>query len=86
MQKKMSESDTEINNVKVDFIKDDMTNLKKTMTSKDNADKIEMMNKIADIAELILYFNNEINWLINFNTKPNAQQNTNFLSSIESRK
>ena len=68
----MSESDTEINNVKVDFIKDDMTNLKKTMTSKDNADKIEMMNKIADIAELILYFNNEINWLINFNTKPNA--------------
>ena len=86
MQKKMSESDTEINNVKVDFIKDDMTNLKKTMTSKDNADKIEMMNKIADIAELILYFNNEINWLINFNTKPNAQQNINFLSSIESRK
>ena len=78
MQKKMSESDTEINNVKVDFIKDDMT--------KGDADKIEMMNKIADIAELILYFNNEINWLINFNTKPNAQQNTNFLSSIESRK
>ena len=78
MQKKMSESDTEINNVKVDFIKDDMT--------KGDADKIEMMNKIADIAELILYFNNEINWLINFNAKPNAQQHTNFLSSIESRK
>ena len=78
MQKKMSESDTEINNVKVDFIKDDMT--------KGDADKIEMMNKIADIAELILYFNNEINWLINFNAKPNAQQHINFLSSIESRK
>ena len=78
MQKKMSESDTEINNVKVDFIKDDMT--------KDDADKIEMMNKIADIAELILYFNNEINWLINFNAKLNAQQHTNFLSSVESRK
>ena len=60
----MSESDTEINNVKVDFIKDDMT--------KGDADKIEMMNKIADIAELILYFNNEINWLINFNAKLNA--------------
>ena len=27
--------------------------------SKDDADKIEKVNKIADIAELILYFNNE---------------------------
>ena len=54
-------SDTGSNKVKVDFIKNDMTNLKKDIenVSKDGVDKIEKMNKIADIVELILYFNNE---------------------------
>ena len=54
-------SDTGSNKVKVDFIKNDMTNLKKDIenVSKDGVDKIEKMNKIADIVELILYFNDE---------------------------
>ena len=54
----MNEGDTENNKVKVNFIKD---NLKKDIEnlSKDDVDKIEEMNKIADIAELIIYFNNE---------------------------
>ena len=54
-------SDTDSNKVKVDFIKNDMTNLKKDIEnmSKDGVDKIEKMNKIADIVELILYFNDE---------------------------
>ena len=70
MYKKLNEEDTENNQVKVDFIKDDMTQKmlyqKKTLSkkdivhvSKDDVDKIEKMNKIADIVELILYFNNE---------------------------
>ena len=54
----MNEVDTENNKVKVNFIKD---NLKKDIEnlSKDDVDKIEEMNKIADIAELVIYFNNE---------------------------
>ena len=38
-----------------------MTNLKKDIenASKDEAEKIETLNKIKDIVELILYFNNE---------------------------
>ena len=70
MYKQLNEEDTENNQVKVDFIKDDMTQKmfyqKKTLSkkdienaSKDDVDKIEKMNKIADIVELILYFNNE---------------------------
>ena len=57
----MNEEDTENNQVKVDFIKDDLTDLKENIenASKDDVDKIEKMNKIADIVELILYFNNE---------------------------
>ena len=57
----MSETDTEINKVKLNFIKDDMANLSKVIenVSKDDVDKIEKMNKIVDIAELILYFNNK---------------------------
>ena len=48
MYKQLKEEDTENNQVKVDFIKDDMTDLKK-----------DIENTIADIVELILYFNNE---------------------------
>ena len=61
MYKGLNKADTENNKVKVDFIKDDMINLKKDIenSSKDDVDKIEKMNKIADIAERILYFNNE---------------------------
>ena len=61
MYKRLNEEDTENNQVKVDFIKDDMTDLKENIenASKDDVDKIGKMNKIADIVELILYFNNE---------------------------
>ena len=70
MYKQLNEEDTENNQVKVDFIKDDMTQKmfyqKKTLSkkdienaSKDDVDKIEKMNKIADIVELILYFNSK---------------------------
>ena len=61
MYKGLNKADTENNKVKVDFIKDDMINLKKDIenASKDDVDKIEKMNKIADIVERILYFNNE---------------------------
>ena len=61
MYKQLNEEDTENNQVKVDFIKDDMTDLKEDIenASKDDVDKIEKMNKIPDIVELILYFNNE---------------------------
>ena len=61
MYKGLNKADTENNKVKVDFIKDDMINFKKDIenASKDDVDKIEKMNKIANIAERILYFNNE---------------------------
>ena len=61
MYKQLNEEDTENNQVKVDFIKDDMTDLKEDIenASKDDVDKIEKMNKIPDIVELILYINNE---------------------------
>ena len=70
MYKQLNEEDTENNQVKVGFIKNDMTQKKfyqkKTLSkkdienaSKDDVGKIEKMNKIADIFEFILYFNNE---------------------------
>ena len=60
MYKKLNETDTENNKVKVNFIKNDMTNFKKDIenASNDNVDKIEKMNT-ANIVELIFYFNNE---------------------------
>ena len=61
MYKQLNEEDTENNQVKVDFIKDDMTDLKEDIenASKDDVDKIEKMDKIADVVEHILYLNNE---------------------------
>ena len=61
MYKKLREADTENNKVKKDFIKDDVVNLKKDIenVSKDDVDKIKEMNKIADIVELIIYFNED---------------------------
>ena len=61
MYKKLREADTENNKVKTDFIKDDVVNLKKDIenVSKDDVDKIKEMNKIADIVELIIYFNED---------------------------
>ena len=60
MYKKLNETDTENNKVKVNFIKNDMTNFKKDIenASNDDVDKIEKMNT-ANIVELIFYFNNE---------------------------
>ena len=61
MYKKLNEEDIENNKVKVNFIKNDLTDLKKDIGNapKDDVDKIEKMNKVADIVELILYHNNE---------------------------
>ena len=61
MYKKLNETDTENNKVKVNFLKDDMTNFKKDIenASNDDVDKIEKMNKIANIVEHIFHFNNE---------------------------
>ena len=54
--KHMKEKDT-----RVELIKSELIDLKKDIgnTSKDDVNKIEEMNKIADIAKLILYFNND---------------------------
>ena len=51
---------TEKHNIQVNLIKSGLIDLQKDIgnTSKDDVNKIEEMNKIADIAELILYFNN----------------------------
>ena len=59
MYKQLNEEDTENNQVKVDFIKDDMIDLKEDIENASRDDKIEKMNTIADTVELILYFNNE---------------------------
>ena len=61
MYKELNKTEAETNKVKVHFIEDDMTNLKKDIenASKDEAEKIETLNKIKDIVELILYFNSE---------------------------
>ena len=52
---------TEKHDTQVHLIKSDLIHLQKDIenTSKDDVNKIEEMNKIADIAELILYFNND---------------------------
>ena len=51
----------EKHNALVNLINSGLFDLKKDIenTSKDDVNKIEEMNKIADIAELILYFNND---------------------------
>ena len=59
MYKQLNEEDTENNQVKVDFIKDDMNDLKEDIENASRDNKIEKMNTMADIVELILYFNNE---------------------------
>ena len=52
---------TEKHDIQVHLIKSDLIDLQKDIenTSKDDVNKIEEMNKIADIAKLILYFNND---------------------------
>ena len=52
---------TKKHNIQVNLIKSGLIDLQKDIenTSKDDVNKIEEMNKIADIAELILYFNND---------------------------
>ena len=56
MYKKLNKEDTENNKVKVNFIENDLIDLKKDIGNapKDDVDKIEKMNKVADIVELIL--------------------------------
>ena len=52
---------TERHNIQVNLIKSSLINLKEDTenTSKDDVNKIEEMNKIVNIVELILYFNEE---------------------------
>ena len=52
---------TEKHNIQVNLIKSGLIDLQKDIenTSKDDVNKIEEMNKIADIVELILNFNND---------------------------
>ena len=59
--RKLNEVDTENNIVKVNFIKVYFTDSKKYIENapKYDVDKIEKMNKIVDIVETILFFNNE---------------------------
>ena len=69
---------TESHNIEVNLIKSDLIDLKKDIgnASKDDVNKIEETNKIADIVELILDLNERNyrrTWLKNFNTKPNAK-------------
>ena len=48
-------------NIQADLIKSGLIDLQKDIenTSKDDVNKVEEMNKIVDIAELILYYNND---------------------------
>ena len=59
--KELSEADKEINKVKVDFIKNSITCLKKAIENvpKDDVLKIEENKKIIRIAERILEFNRQ---------------------------
>ena len=52
---------TERHNIQVSLIKSSLIDLKRDIgnTSKNDVNKIEKMNKIADILELILYLNND---------------------------
>ena len=52
---------TERHNIQVNLIKSSLTDSKKETenVSKDDVNKIEEMNKIVDIVELILYVNND---------------------------
>ena len=52
---------TERNNIQVSLIKSELSDLKKDIgnPSKDDVGRIGKMNKIADIVELIFYFNEE---------------------------
>ena len=62
MYKNLNESiNTEINKIQTELIKNALTNLKKDTENKpkDNANKIEENNKVIDIVEYILYFNEE---------------------------
>lgn len=57
----VKQKNTERNNIQVSLIKSELSDLKKDIgsASKDDVGRIEKMNKIADIVELILYFNEE---------------------------
>ena len=61
MYESLSKADTETSKIKVDFIKNSVTSLKKVIEkmSRDDVDKTEKMNEIADIVELILYIKEE---------------------------
>ena len=62
MYKELSERENaEINQIKVDSIKKALTELQEIVgyTPKNNKVKIEEMNKIADIVEPILYYNQQ---------------------------
>ena len=57
----MTQKTQKKHNVQVNLLKRGLTDLKKDIgnTSKDHINKIEKMNKLVDIVELILYFNGD---------------------------
>ena len=77
MHKKLSETKEEVNEVRVDSIKEVLSKLQRIIdyTSKYKEFKFEENEKIIDIVERILYFN-QLNqwkyWTENTSTKPNA--------------
>ena len=80
-----------VNEVRVDSIKKLLSKLKRIIeyTPKDDAAEIEENKQIIDIVERILEIKkkNSISTRAkNTNTKQNAQQITNFFSSIKCRK
>ena len=52
---------TKENDIRVKLIKSSLIDLKKDIknTPKDDVNKIEEMNKIADLAKLVFHFNND---------------------------
>ena len=64
MYKKLSEAESELNEVPEDFIKKVLSKLERIFdyTPKDDAAKIKENEKIIDIVEKIFEFNNEIQW------------------------
>ena len=58
MYKELNKTETEKNEVKIDFIENDIADLKKDIENV-SKDGVETLNRIKDIVELILDFNNE---------------------------
>ena len=91
MIKRLKDASDEKNKNMVKLINKNLNKMKKIIKNvpKDKQFKIEENEKIIDIVEKILELNKEKTIGVrtkNFNTKPNAQQITNYFRSIKNRK